>query len=215
MTLDNAGAIAASIPISLGITASNIASNAVTTAKIIDDAVTTPKILNDAVTTAKILDLNVTTNKIASLAVTADKLAASNIVFSSSSGAFSLSPGALTGVTNASVNISTAGIRPIAIAVISDGSSNPSFMLQAAASANSYSENYLLRNSGGPNTTIAAVKLRNDTNGASSVSLSWPPTVIWTIDQPPGPGTYNYTYQVQTFNAVFQANYVRIVAIEL
>lgn len=54
MEIDNSGIVTSTVPVSLGITAANLAADSVTNAKILNDAVTTAKILNANVTPAKL-----------------------------------------------------------------------------------------------------------------------------------------------------------------
>ena len=110
----------------------------VTGTNIADSAVGATKLASDAVTTVKILDSNVTTNKLAANAVTRAKLAAVGQQISSSSGSIagqgSTTNSTATDVFNLTATLTTTG-RPVVLAVVPDGTTNPMVMGILATSA--------------------------------------------------------------------------------
>ncbi len=163
--------------------AAKLASDVVTTAKILDANVTTAKIADlnvtagklaaDSVTTAKILDANVTTAKLADAHVTSAKLDAATYTSSSSSGAYSMSSGTFTDVTNLSVAVSALS-RPVLLVLQGDGSGN-----LAGIGGDGTVELALLRDA----TELARYELPESSQGFSFLD--------------PAPGSGSYTYKVQ------------------
>lgn len=117
MSIDNSGTIGASIPLSAGITASNLASDSVITSKILDLNVTEPKLA----------DNSVSARTIQPGAVTSASLGPLNIVNSAPCFGFVTSSTSDVAVTNLSVVITLSGTRPVCLSVQPNNSGDSGF----------------------------------------------------------------------------------------
>lgn len=157
------------------------------------------------ITTAKINNLAVTTAKIATANVTRAKLVTPNRVFAATStGSFSVTnTGGYTNITNASVDITCDGLRPVWVGLLPSPSAVADCGLYITAGSSST-----------PNSCVATVKMiravtdiaffnllnSHAVSAGTSMTMSMhvPPGVIWFVDDAPTVGVQTYKLQVST-----------------
>jgi hypothetical protein len=208
MQLDTAGAISASVPVSQGITAANIANNTITAAQIAPFTITNAeiaaftivgyqKLASGSVTDAELNTDSVITSKIANGAVTKAKLSAWNGSVSSNVG-FSTTSTSFVDVSNSSNVITTSG-RPVAV----------SFTFASAGVGN------ISVDTG----EALSIRLVRDTTvvgeyGPISPGIHMP---VFNALDAPGAGTYTYFLRIKTSVGSLSValNNIRVVVQEL
>lgn len=145
--------------------------------------------------------------------ITPEKLSALGEQISSSSGVFGTTSGSYVDVTNLTVTITTTG-RPVALALIPDGTTNLSTMqlaINAGSQTSMIAESKILRDA----SSIAFHTMRMD-GASASLIMGVPPGAFNYVDVVAA-GTYVYKVQtrVTTTATTVNFNYIKLIAYEL